>query len=110
MTTVKFIKQNDKYVGILCEGHTGYAEHGQDIVCASISSICGALVLGITQVLKIKANVAQDDNRGYLQLRLPKKIDEAKLDDAQVLFETTHIALLDLQSGYPTNINVEVNL
>ncbi|MBR4745502.1 MAG: ribosomal-processing cysteine protease Prp [Clostridia bacterium] len=109
MTEVKFFKQDNNYVGILCEGHTGFAEYGKDIVCAAISSITGALALGVTQVLKIKASVKKNDEKGYLELRLPKKIDESELLRAQVLFETAHIALLDLQEGYPSNINVEVN-
>ena len=108
MTNIEFIKQNDFYMGVLCEGHTGYANYGKDIVCASVSSIVGALNIGITKSLGINANVKIDDKRGYMEIRLPKKINEAKLKECQLLFQTAYLALSDLQSGYPDNVNVEV--
>ena len=108
MTDIKFIKQDDLYIGILCEGHTGYAEYGKDIVCASVSSIVGALSLGITKVLGVNVSEHKDDDRGYLELRLSKKTSKENVVKCQVLFETALVALIDLQSGYPSNINVEV--
>ena len=38
MTHVSIIKtRNGEYKGFSCIGHSGYAEQGEDIVCAAIS-------------------------------------------------------------------------
>ena len=38
MTHVSVIKtRNGDYIGFNCIGHSGYAEAGEDIVCAAIS-------------------------------------------------------------------------
>lgn len=39
MTTLRLLKKQQRPVGFRCEGHSGYAEEGEDIVCAAISSI-----------------------------------------------------------------------
>ena len=38
MTTLKLLKDREGLVGFHCEGHSGYAQAGQDIVCASVST------------------------------------------------------------------------
>ena len=53
MTKIKFFKTNNNYFKIEATGHTGYAKSGEDILCASISSILQAGALGINKVLKI---------------------------------------------------------
>lgn len=39
MTTLRLLKKQQRFVGFRCEGHSGYADEGEDIVCAAISSI-----------------------------------------------------------------------
>ena len=38
MTNIQIQKQNGSIIGFIVSGHSGYAEEGADIVCASISS------------------------------------------------------------------------
>ncbi len=108
MTDVKFYKNNNLITGVVCKGHTGYAEYGKDIVCASISAIVGSACLGLTKVLGIKAKIKRKDVDGYIEIRLPKDISNENLLKAQIVFETMMVSLLDVQQGYPSNINVEV--
>lgn len=108
MIKVTFYTCKNKYVGITSEGHANYSEYGTDIVCSAISSITQSLALGILEVLKLKAKYEIDEEDGYLELRLPDIKDERLLDNAQVLFKTAYISLIDFQKGYPSNIKVEV--
>ncbi len=39
MTTLKLRRKGQDYMGFRCEGHSGYAQEGEDIVCAAISSM-----------------------------------------------------------------------
>ncbi len=57
MTTLKLLKKQQRLIGFRCEGHSGYAEEGEDIVCAAISSvtqfcICCAEEFGIPLVFR----------------------------------------------------------
>ena len=108
MNKVTFYTRNNTYVGLTSEGHADYSEYGIDIVCSAISSITQSLALGILEVLNIKAKYNIDEDRGYLELRLPDIKDERILDNTQVLFKTAYLALKDFQKGYPSNIKVEV--
>ena len=104
MTKIKVFKTNNNYFKIESTGHTGYAKSGEDILCASISSILQAGALGINKVLKLGAKV-QNKIDGYILIELP--INQ-KLADAQVLFLTMLESIKDLQSGYSDYINLEV--
>ena len=108
MTTIKFYKQNGNFVKLKATGHTGYAEHGKDILCASISSILGSLALGLKQVLKLNPTIKSNDADGSMLIELPKKMDLANFTQSNLLFEVAEKSLLDLQSGYSKFIKMEV--
>lgn len=95
-------------MGFSLSGHTGYADYGKDIVCASLSSISQHTVLGLTQVLSLNCKVERNDKKGVLKLRLPKNIPDEKLQDAQVLLQTMFLSICQLEKGYPSNIKMEV--
>ena len=38
MTTVTFLTEEARIIGFDAEGHSGYAEEGEDIVCAAVTS------------------------------------------------------------------------
>ena len=41
MTTVTFLTEESRIIGFDAKGHSGYAEEGEDIVCAAVSSFGG---------------------------------------------------------------------
>lgn len=108
MTNIIFFKENGFIVGFKCIGHSGYADYGKDIVCASISAITQSVALGLTKVLNLKCKYKTNNNNGSLECWLPKIDDEIIFKNAQVLLNTALESLKDLQKGYPLNINVEV--
>ena len=108
MIKIIFTTRNNIYIGLTSKGHAEYDEYGKDIVCSAISSITQSLAIGILKVLKLNAKYKIDEKKGYLELGLPEISDERVLEKTQVLFETAYQSLLDFQSGYPSNIKVEV--
>ena len=108
MTRVTIFKHEDIIVEFSCEGHTGYAEYGGDIVCASVSSIVQSCGLGLTKVLGLKCKITQNDDKGIYTLRLPKELTGETMAKAQVLLATMFLSIKDLEKGYPSNIKVEV--
>ena len=108
MTKVTIFKRGNDILEFSCEGHTGYADHGQDIVCASVSSIVQSCGLGLVKVLGLKCDIVQNDDKGIYKLRLPKGLGESEMAKAQILLKTMSLSIKDLEKGYPSNIKMEV--
>ena len=71
MTEVIFFTEGDLITGFSLNGHTGFAEEGSDIVCASVSSAAYMAANTITDVLCLNAKIEVDD--GYMYLMLNSK-------------------------------------
>jgi uncharacterized protein len=84
------------------EGHTEWAEHGRDVVCAAVSALLQAAWLGLQEV----ANVDVDGKRteGRLVLRWP----EAARDDraTQAIVATMEAAVAHLAAQYPDHVRL----
>ena len=57
MTKVTIVKKNFKIFSVECDGHTNYGEKGEDIVCASLSSIVQTAVLGLLVVATLELDM-----------------------------------------------------
>ena len=108
MTDIKVFKNNGNIVCVECLGHTGYAEYGEDIVCASLSSIVQTAGLGILMVAKINANIEQDAEKGYFKIGLPNNISDDELLKSQIIFDTMMCGISELLQEYSDFINLEV--
>ena len=109
MTKISFFKKNKKFVAIECTGHTGFAESGEDILCATISSICQSGILGMIKVLKVQGYKYKiNEDKGYLKFVLPDVINDDMLDRTQILFETMYASIEDLLEGYSKYLLMEV--
>lgn len=91
-----------RIVGLEARGHARFAPHGEDIVCAAVSTLLQTLVLGLEQVVGIDTSFSRDD--GKLAFRLPKGLDDP---GARVLMQTTCLALRQIGQQYPEFIRVE---
>lgn len=105
MINVRLERHCDKLVSFDIEGHAGFDEEGRDIICSAISVLSGAIVNGITEVLKIKA--PYDFKDGFLNLNL-KNLSQDDIERSQVLMETMLITLKSLLVTYGDYINVNV--
>ena len=88
-------------------GHSGFAEEGKDIVCASISSLVQALNLGLNKVLNIKTKTDIDEKKARMEIEMPKDLKAEVLDKAMVLFETVILSLKELEKEFPKHINIK---
>ncbi|NMB45239.1 MAG: ribosomal-processing cysteine protease Prp [Firmicutes bacterium] len=49
--------------GFAAEGHSGFAPHGEDIVCAAVSVLLQTAVLGLEEVAAVAPEVVVGDGR-----------------------------------------------
>ena len=63
MTKATFYFDGNVPYGFLISGHSGFAESGEDIVCASVSSVAYMVANTITEILKVTAEIDVNDGR-----------------------------------------------
>ena len=101
MTTARFFAAGNLISGFRVEGHSGYAPEGEDIVCAAVSAIAQAAVLGLSEVLGLSVRSETDEKRGMLTAQLINPTRES-----QILFETMKRAMQSIAKDYPDYVKV----
>lgn len=105
MTSVTFKKKDEYLVSFKIEGHAGYDEENDDIVCSAISMVSQTTVIGIEEVLKVDAHYCIQD--GFLNLSLEKN-SMNDIEKCQVLLQTMLLGLKSIEITYGDYINVKV--
>ncbi len=104
MTKISIIDNHvSKKLQISLEGHSGYADAGEDIVCSAISVLSQAIFNGITEVLKYDISYRVQD--GYFYFEIP---DSMLKQDSRVkaLLDTFVLNLKDLEIQYKDYIKL----
>lgn len=63
MIAVKLYYQDKTLTGIESRGHSGYSQRGSDIICAAVSTLMQALVLGLEDIAKVQSLHVDADER-----------------------------------------------
>ena len=104
MTRCEFFTEGDRITGFSISGHSGYAEAGQDIVCAAISAVVTMAEATINDVCGAKAKVRVKDEQARITLTLPVSCDEE--DTVQAVLAGMMITLAGMRDDYPDYIEV----
>lgn len=108
MTDITILKKEGNIVSVTCQGHTGYANCGEDIVCAGISTIVQTALLGILNVAGVEAKYKTDEKKGYLHFELKGDISKGQMHDCQVILKTMLCGLSDFYTEYSDYMKLEV--
>ncbi len=73
MTEIVLKKENGSIVYFEADGHSGYAEAGRDIVCASLSSVIWCTVNGLENVLGADIDYSEEDGRVICRIKNPSR-------------------------------------
>ena len=104
MTKCEFFTEDDRITGFSVSGHSGYAEHGQDIVCAAISAVVTMAEATINDVCGAKAKVRVKEEDARITLTLPTSCDEE--ETVQAVLAGMMVTLCNLRDDYPDYIEV----
>ena len=104
MTRCEFFTEGDRITGFSISGHSGYAEAGQDIVCAAISAVVTMAEATINEVCGAKAKVRVKDEQARITLTLPVSCDEE--ETVQAVLAGMMITLAGMRDDYPDYIEV----
>ncbi len=106
MTTITFHTEGDRLVGFESCGHSGYAEAGQDIVCAAITSAIRLVEATINDVLGLAATVKVHEADARISLHLPGGLSETAEATCQSLLTGMLVYFAQLHEEYPDCIEV----
>lgn len=93
MIKATFYSEAGSLVGFEIKGHSGYAEGGSDIICASVSSAAYMAANTVTDVIGEKADTEVAD--GYLRF-----VTESDLNEVKVVLEGLKLHVNALADDY----------
>ena len=100
-----FFRDGERFTGFRASGHSGYAEHGSDIVCAAVSVLGCTCVNSLESVCGVTPDIAENDE-GILTFTLPDQLGERQAHDAQVLMAALHQGISDVAQQYPKHVTL----
>ena len=98
MIKIKYRKVNDQLSKIDLSGHAKYADYGNDIVCAAVSSIVTTTVNGIIAINPKAISYEEND--------LFKIINQSFDQVTNTLLDNMLSLLIELSKDYPKNIEI----
>ena len=104
MTRCEFFRENERITGFSISGHSGYAEAGQDILCASITAAVTLTEATINDVCGGKAKVRVKEADARITLTLPATCEEE--ESIQSVLTGLMLYLISLRDEYSDYIEV----
>jgi len=99
MITIKTYKKDNNILKISIKGHANYKDYGNDIVCASVSSIA---LCTINAIYSFGNNLIDvEESSGKLNINILKQ-DKTSI----TLLENMIRCLHDIEKDYPSNIKI----
>lgn len=103
MTKVRFYQNNQgEILGFQTIGHAGYAQAGEDIVCAGISVLILNTINSIETFTADKQMVECDEDRGIIRMKLTGK----RSKEAQLLLQSLLLGLQSIKEEHDRYIEV----
>ena len=106
MTTVTFPIEGSRIEGFEVQGHSGFADEGNDIVCAAITSAVRLCECAINDVLGLEASVKVRQKDASISLKLPGGLGQTNESTCQALLTALMVHFVQLAEEYPDYITV----
>ena len=105
MTRCEFsLGEDNRITGFCISGHSGYADAGSDILCASIRSAVCVAECTITDVCGVRAKIRDEEEKPRTSLTLPVSCDEEEA--VQAVLAGMMLTLCSMRDDYPDYIEV----
>ncbi len=101
-------KQGDLCHFVL-DGHAGYADHGQDIVCAAVSMIVINTINSIDTFTKEPLVLEEDGQEGYIDCKFPGIKANKGSKEATLLLRSMVLGLNSVKEQYGQHIQIDSN-
>ena len=103
MTDIVLYREGEALRGIEGRGHSGFAERGEDVVCAAVSSLLHALLVGLLDVAEVEGLEHEvDPEVPLIQVVWPRE----RAEELSLLTETIALSLREIGSGSPGHVDI----
>ncbi len=106
MITASFHMEGSRIVGFTCQGHSGLAEAGVDLLCAAVTSAVRLTECAVNDVLGLGAAVKVKEEEASVSLKLPGGLGQTAESTCQTLLAALMVYFTQLAEEYPENIIV----
>ena len=98
MTQITFYKTSaGEYKGFTCDGHAGYANYGEDIVCASISVLVINTINSLEQITGEQMHVVTSEEAGMIRCSF---VDQPLKETSKALMDSLVLGLTQIEKQY----------
>ena len=104
MIRFKFVRSGKSTIGFECSGHAGFAQAGQDIVCAAVSAAVELTITTVNDVCGGKAKLRVKEEDARVTLTLPAQCEEE--ESIQAALTGLMLYLCNLRDEYSDYIEV----
>ena len=94
MITITVKKRNGNYLEFVSKGHAGYAEEGQDIVCAAVSALIITTVNSLEKFTDDKFDVQEND--GFVSIHFRNDLSERGM----LIMDSLLLGLTEIAGSY----------
>ena len=113
MTKIVFFRSGGSFYGFEEHGHSGYADAGEDVLCAAISAMTMLIINTIEVAYASDVEYTIDESATNIRVRAKAALaefeeDERKRYAVSGLFLSYFYQLNDLVEEYYENLSVEV--
>ena len=95
MTTVTFHTEGSRITGFDAAGHSGYAQEGEDIVCAGVSALVINALNSIERFTDDETSCVSDEDTGSIEFRF----DGIPSHDATLLLDSMILGLEEIEDS-----------
>ena len=106
MTTVTFYSEGSRITGFSVEGHSGFANEGEDILCAAITSAVRLAECAMNDILGLEASVKVREKDASISLKLPGSLGQTNESTCQTLLTALMVYFTELTEEYPDHLIV----
>lgn len=104
MINVKVKREQDCSIkGFVIDGHAGYANEGEDIVCAAVSAIS---YTAVGSLVNLVGDCEYKEEDGYMCIYRPDNMEQSKQETAQTILESMYIGYKQIEKSYGRFVNV----
>ncbi|WKY48862.1 ribosomal-processing cysteine protease Prp [Eubacteriaceae bacterium ES3] len=106
MTHIKIIRSNQLICKITVLGHAGFADAGEDIVCAAVSVLTISILNGLTEIVGRK-DLNEKIDEGAVSFTIPETDNEILTRETQLLLDTFILGIKGVEEVYGSYLRIE---
>ncbi len=105
MICSEFVIRDNKVLAFSVEGHSGLAESGNDILCASVSAMAMLVINTLTEVFSAELALEIDEAKPLISCKL-QSVSKDSEKGAEGILYGFYLQLKDLAEVYPKNLSI----